>query len=96
MFRIAKPESLVLFSPSKDDVGSPPPCRESCTQLRIGLGRKAERCGVHPVDYGAEVRFLQQPIARPGFPILIPFDHDRVQLLLLDLSGSGGGLQGAE
>ena len=51
---------------------------------------------MYAVGYGAEVQFLQQPIARPGFPILISVDHDRVQLLLLDLSGSGGGFQGTE
>lgn len=41
-------------------------------------GWKAERRRVHAVDHGTKVGFLQQSIARPGFPILVPVNHDRL------------------
>jgi len=91
MFRIAKPESLVFLSPSKDDV-----CRsyffhsDSWTYFSFGSGWKTECRRVYAVNHGAQVRFLQQSIARPGFSVLIPVNHDRLQLLLLDLSGPSG------
>lgn len=40
MFRIAKPESFVLISPSKSDVRVP---RLSCIVLRSGLSRSASK-----------------------------------------------------
>lgn len=94
MFRIAKPESLVLLSPSKDDVRSTylPHDRNHVPILCFGLGWKAKRRGVPAVGHGAEVRFLQQSVARPGFSILIPVNHDRLQLLLFDMPGQSGGL----
>jgi len=61
MFRIAKPESLVLLSPSKEDVR--PPCSPHAESHPLRFifysGWKAERSRVHAADHGTEVRFLQ-------------------------------------
>jgi DNA polymerase elongation subunit (family B) len=51
---------------------------------------------VYAADHGAEVGFLQQSVTCPGFSILIPVNHDRLQLLLFNMSGPSSGFQGAE
>jgi hypothetical protein len=58
MFRIAKPESFVLLSPSKQDV------REIAFSFRIsphpmlGIGWQAERSRMHAAYHGADFRLL--------------------------------------
>ena len=45
MFRIAKPESLLLPSPSRDDVRPPYPREKNCVLNAVfGSGWKTERC----------------------------------------------------
>ncbi len=64
---------------------NPSPTTTNLTSL---LGRKAERCGVYATHHGAGVRVLLQPSRGSGFPVVVSFGHDRLQLLLLDVSWS--------
>ena len=81
MFRIAKPESFVLISPSKQDV------RATCTGMPVdalansNIGRQTKRCRMHASDHGTSFRVLQRAIACPRFPIAVSVSHDCLQLL---------------
>ena len=83
MFRIGKPESFVFISPSKSQVRVQ---RFAKMVLNSRTGREAKRCRVYAPGHGAYVRILQEPSHCSRLPIIVSFNHDRLQLLLLYLS----------
>ena len=58
MFRIAKPESFVLRSPSKQEVTPSVLKKLRRSEGGILTGRRAKRRGMHALDNGAVVRIL--------------------------------------
>ena|SRR5258706_8489590 len=83
MFRIGKPESFVFISPSKSQVRLQ---HFAKSNLNSRTGRKAKRGRVYASGHGAYVRILQESSCCPRLPIVVSFNHDRLQLLLLYLS----------
>lgn len=49
MFKISKPESFMLPSPSREDVRAAFK-KGAQADYYVGLGWKAERCRMHPAD----------------------------------------------
>lgn len=68
MFRLAKPESLLLLTPSKDQVRRPlstPPFVRELKMVASASGRSSGGRRMHSHGHGASVRLLQRPGRRP-------------------------------
>lgn len=76
MFRIAKPESFVLLSPSRQDVSCFISLIPLCAHRALRIGWKAKRCRVHAAHYGTTLCVLQQSAGRIGLSIAIPLSYD--------------------
>lgn len=73
MARIAKPESFVLLSPSKEDVRITTALPLVSAHLTsFHTGGQAKRCGMHSTHHGTLFVFLHQPGASVGLPISLP------------------------
>ena len=76
MLRIAKPESFVLLSPSKQDVSA----HLILVSVHVSqhTGRQTKRCRVYAPHHGTPFCILYQPSCSPRLSITVSLHHDRV------------------
>ena len=85
MFRLAKPESFVLISPSKADVRFTVILAIHINNICQYLGWQAKWRWMYAPYHGAAISFLLKSTTGAWLSIVIPIINDSLQLLLFDV-----------